>query len=165
MRFPIDVFFLAADGRVLRIVPGVRPGRVVGCREADAVIEVPAPERVRIRPSMAQVRSSSNRLADALNPRVPIYRDAYNEYFVFILSAVGAAVIAPVVFYIAMAFSDLWGLLVFAIACAVLELALIFGIARPQMQPQERVGWALLWGFTAFVLGLAFYELVAKTTL
>jgi hypothetical protein len=113
---------------------------------------------------MAQA-SSSNRLADALDPRVPIYRDAYNEYFVFILSAVGASVIAPVVFYIAMAFSDLWGLLPFAVACAALELALIFGIARPQMQPQERIGWALLWGLTAFVLGLAFYELVAKTTL
>jgi uncharacterized membrane protein (UPF0127 family) len=49
MRFPIDVIFLAADNRVLRIVPGVPPRRVVGCREASAVIEVPAPERVRIR--------------------------------------------------------------------------------------------------------------------
>jgi hypothetical protein len=107
----------------------------------------------------------SNRLGDALNPRVPIYRDAYNEYFVFVLSATGASVIAPVVLYIAMAFSDLWGSLVFAAACVVLELAMIFGIARPQMKPQERVGWALLWGTTAALLGLAFYELVAKPTL
>lgn len=165
MRFPIDVLFLDAHGEIVRIAEGVPPGRVVRCRGADSVIEVPAPERVRIPPAMAQPASSPNRLADALNPRVPIYRDAYNEYFVFILSAVGAAVIAPVVFYIAMAFSDLWGLLVFGVACALLELALIFGLARPQMRPQERVGWALLWGVTAFLLGLAFYELVAKPTL
>ncbi len=116
-------------------------------------------------PAAMAGQASTNRLADALNPRVPIYRDAYNEYFVFILSAVGASVIAPVVFYIAMAFSDLWGLLVFAVACALLELVLIFGIARPQMKPQERLGWALLWGVTAFLLGLAFYELVARPTL
>jgi hypothetical protein len=109
--------------------------------------------------------TQGNRLGDALNPRVPIYRDAYNEYFVFILSAVGASVIAPVLFYVAMALTDLWGLLPFAAACVLLELALIFGIARPQMKPQERLGWALLWGFTAGMLGLAFYELVAKTTL
>jgi uncharacterized membrane protein (UPF0127 family) len=28
MRFPIDVAFCAGDGRVLRVVPAVRPGRV-----------------------------------------------------------------------------------------------------------------------------------------
>jgi len=28
------------------------------------------------------------------------------------------------------------------------------------MKPRERVGWALLWGFTAAVLGAAFWELV-----
>jgi uncharacterized protein len=161
MRFALDLVFLDADGAVVKRVAGVGPGRVVACRRAVAVVELPAGGDGRM-PDMA---NEQNRLANALNPRVPIYRDAYNEYFVFILSALGASVIAPVVFYIAMAFTDLWGLLVFAGACVVLELVLIFGLARPQMKPQERVGWALLWGFTAAALGLAFYELVAKPTL
>jgi hypothetical protein len=41
-----------------------------------------------------------------------------------------------------------------------LELALIFGVARPAMKPREKAGWALLWGFTAAVMGAAFWELV-----
>jgi FtsH-binding integral membrane protein len=114
---------------------------------------------------MPGMANEQNRLAKALNPAVPIYRDAYNEYFVFVLSALGASVICPVVFYIVMAFTDLWGLVPFAAACVVLELVLIFGLARPQMKPQERAGWGLLWGFTAAALGLAFYELVAKPTI
>jgi hypothetical protein len=73
-----------------------------------------------------------HRLRSAFDPRVPIYRDAYNEYFVFLLSAVGASTIAPVVFYIAMAITDLWGLIPFAAACVALELLMIFGIARPR---------------------------------
>jgi hypothetical protein len=161
MRFPIDVVFLDASGRVLRRVEAVGSGRVVGHRGAAGVVETVAGRNGRI-PGMA---NEQNRLANALNPRVPIYRDAYNEYFVFILSALGASVIAPVLFYIIMAFTDLWGLLVFAAACVVLELVLIFGLARPQMKPQERAGWALLWGFAAAALGLAFYELVAKPTI
>ena len=161
MRFEIELVFLDAEGRVVRHEPGVPPRRMVSCRGAVAVVELPAGRGGRI-PEMA---NEQNRLANALNPRVPIYRDAYNEYFVFILSALGASVIAPIVFYIAMAFTDLWGLLVFAGACVLLELVLIFGLARPQMKLPERVGWALLWGFTAAMLGLAFYELVAKPTL
>ena len=42
----------------------------------------------------------------------------------------------------------------------VLELVLIFGLARPQMKPVERVQWSLLWGFAAAALGAAFWELV-----
>lgn len=161
MRFALDLVFLDARGRVVGRARGVPPRRVVVCRGAAAVAELPAGRDG----TMAAMAHEQNRLADALNPRVPIYRDAYNEYFVFILSALGASVIAPIVFYIAMAFTDLWGLLAFAGACVALELVLIFGIARPQMKPQERVGWALLWGFMAAMLGLAFYELVAKSTL
>jgi uncharacterized membrane protein (UPF0127 family) len=161
MRFALDLIFLDAEGRTVRRVTGVKPGRLVTCRHAVAVVELKAGRDGRM-PDMA---NEQNRLANALNPRVPIYRDAYNEYFVFLLSALGASVIAPVIFYIVMAFTDLWGLLVFAGACVLLELVMIFGLARPQMKPQERVGWALLWGFTAAALGLAFYELVAKPTL
>lgn len=42
MRFAIDVTFVDRDGRELRTVRGVRPGRVVSCRRAAAAIEAPA---------------------------------------------------------------------------------------------------------------------------
>ena len=45
------------------------------------------------------------------------------------------------------------------------ELAVIFGLARPQMQPRERLGWVALWGFTTAVMAVAFYYLVAEPTL
>jgi hypothetical protein len=48
----------------------------------------------------------------------------------------------------------------FVVISVVLELVLIFGLARPQMKPVERVQWSLLWGFTAAALGAAFWELV-----
>jgi hypothetical protein len=96
---------------------------------------------------------------------VPIYRDAYNEYFMLVLSAGGAAAGTQVPLYIVMALTDLWGVVPFVAACVVFELAVIFGLARPQMTPQERVGWALLWSFATAVLAVAFYYLVAKPTL
>ena len=45
----------------------------------------------------------SNRFAAALDPRVPIYRDSYNEYFVALLSIGGAAAGTQVSLYIVMA--------------------------------------------------------------
>ncbi len=42
MRFALDVFFLDAEGRVLRAELAVPPGRVLICRAADAVLELPA---------------------------------------------------------------------------------------------------------------------------
>lgn len=112
---------------------------------------------------MADERSS--RLLAGLDPRRPLYRDTYNEYLVLLLSAVGAAVVAPVGFYIVMAITGLWSAVVFVAACVGLELLLIFGIGRPQMKPVERAGWALLWGATAAVLAVCFYYLVAEPTL
>jgi hypothetical protein len=47
----------------------------------------------------------------------------------------------------------------------VFELAVIFGIARPQMKPLERVGWVLLWGALTAALAACFYYLVAEPTL
>jgi hypothetical protein len=47
----------------------------------------------------------------------------------------------------------------------VFELAVIFGLARPQMLPRERLGWVLLWGVTTAVMAVAFYYLVAEPTL
>jgi hypothetical protein len=106
-----------------------------------------------------------NRLAVALDPRQPIYRDTYNEYFVLILSAGGAAAGTQVPLYLLMAITGIWNVGVFVAACVVFELAVIFGLARPRMEPRERVGWVVLWGFTTALLALAFYYLVAEPTL
>lgn len=42
MRFPIDVVFIDRDERVLRIVPAMRPWRVVSHWHAHAVVELAA---------------------------------------------------------------------------------------------------------------------------
>jgi uncharacterized membrane protein (UPF0127 family) len=162
MRFALDVVFLDAAGNVLQAVVGVPPWRVVSCREAVAVLEVPAAGRGMI-PFVAD--EHRNRFVEALDPRRPIYRDTYNEYFVMALSAGGAAAGTQVPLYIVMAITGLWSLPVFVAACMVFELAVIFGVARPQMTPIERVGWAALWGVATAVLAFCFYELVAKPTL
>ena len=106
-----------------------------------------------------------NRLLEALDPRVPIYRDTYNEYFVMVLSAGGAAAGTQVPLYILMAITGLWSVGVFVAACVVFELGVIFGVARPQMKPHERAGWATLWGFATAALSVCFYYLVADPTL
>ena len=162
MRFAIDVVFLDAGGRVVRVVTGVRPGRVVTCRRAAAVLELRAGGSATM-PAMAE--GQRNRLAEALDPRVPIYRDTYNEYFVFLLSAGGAVAGTQVPLYIVMAITGLWSVWVFVAACVVFELAVIFGLARPQMKPQERVMWAAAWAAATGALAFAFYYLVAEPTL
>lgn len=100
------------------------------------------------------------KLSTALDPRTRIYRDPFNELVVFVVSATGAALIAPCLLLVVGAFAGEIGLGVFVAACVAIELLLIFGLARPQMKPAERVGWALLWGFTAAALGAAFWDLV-----
>ena len=107
----------------------------------------------------------ARRLAAALDPRQPIYRDAYNEYFMFVLSAGGAAAGTQVPLYIVMALTDLWSPVVFVLACVAFELIVIFGLARPQMRAVERIAWAVLWSGATAALALAFYHLVAKPTL
>ena len=42
MRFRLDLYWLDARGEVVRVDHGVPPWRVVGCRAARCVIEVPA---------------------------------------------------------------------------------------------------------------------------
>jgi hypothetical protein len=144
-------------------VRGVWPGRVVSCRGSAGVLELPAAGNGMI-PGVAN-QAFANRFRQALDPRVPIYRDTYNEYLVLVLSAGGAAAGTQVPLYILMAITGLWGLVPFVLACVVFELAVIFGLARPQMQPQERLGWVLLWGATTAMMAVFFYELVAKPTL
>ena len=108
---------------------------------------------------------SPNRFLVALDPRQPIYRDSYNEYFVFVLSAGGALAGTQVPLYILMAITGLWSVWVFVPACIVFELAVIFGLARPQMEPHERVGWVVMWAVATGVMAVLFYYLVADPTL
>jgi uncharacterized membrane protein (UPF0127 family) len=42
MLFRLDLYFLDADGEVLREVTRVGPGRVVSCRHAESVVEIPS---------------------------------------------------------------------------------------------------------------------------
>jgi uncharacterized protein len=42
MRFAIDVVFLDAELRVTKVVAGLRPWRMAGCRGAKAALELPA---------------------------------------------------------------------------------------------------------------------------
>jgi hypothetical protein len=158
MRFPLDLIWLDRDGRVLRVDEAVPPWRVRSCRDAAAVLEAGR------MPAMAEPQRSK-RFAMALDPRVPIYRDSYNEYFVLVLSAGGAAAGTQVPLYIVMAITGIWNVGVFVAACVVFELAVIFGLARPQMQPRERAGWVVLWGAATAIMALAFYYLVAEPTL
>ena len=41
MRFPVDLVFLARDGRVLELRRSVQPRRIVRCSGATAVLELP----------------------------------------------------------------------------------------------------------------------------
>ena len=104
-------------------------------------------------------------LGAAFDPRRRIYRDPFNELVVFVVSAVGAAIVAPVALLVVGAFTGEFSFFAFVGACVLIELLLIFGIARPAMKPHEAVGWALLWGFSAAVMGAAFWELVFSTVL
>jgi hypothetical protein len=109
---------------------------------------------------IAPVEGSISKLTAAIDPRRPIYRDAFNEIFVLVLSATGAAVVIPVLLLIIGALTSKLSLGLFVAISAAAELFLIFGLGRPQMKPHERVGWALLWGFGAAALGAAFWALV-----
>lgn len=44
MRFPLDLFFLDGEGRVIAVRRRVPPRRVVWQRGAKAVLEIPSPE-------------------------------------------------------------------------------------------------------------------------
>jgi uncharacterized membrane protein (UPF0127 family) len=176
MRFALDLVWLDDQARVLRVDRGVGPGRVRSCRAAAAVLELPHGMIPAVAETGEQKREESQPVGDApddtgqrtraaLDPRQRIYRDRFNEYFVFALSATGAGVIAPVVLYIVMAFTGLWTWWGFALACVAVELVLIFGIARPQMKRHEAAGWAALWSFMTGVLAVCFFFLVASSTL
>ena len=177
MRFALDLVWLDRSGNVVAIDDRVPPLRVRTRRSAAGVIEAPAGEgqcaaaawdaarRSGFIPPMAQTQEGPNRWVEAFDPRVPLYRDTYNEYLVFVVSAIGAVAGTQVPLYLVMALTDLWPVEVFVPACVVFEVAVIFGIARPQMKPNERIAWAALWGVATAVLALCFYYLVAEPTL
>jgi uncharacterized membrane protein (UPF0127 family) len=50
MRFALDLFFLDREGRVIEVKRRVPPRRVVWCRGAVAVLEIPAAEGGEICP-------------------------------------------------------------------------------------------------------------------
>ena len=161
MRFALDVVFLDASGQPIRIERSVPPRRLMCEPRAVAVLETPAGEGEM----MLAMANRDSKLLAALDPRTPIYRDTYNEYFVFVLSAGGAAAGTQVPLYILMAITGKWSIGVFVAACVVFELAVIFGVARPQMKSHERAGWAVLWGAATAGLAACFYYLVVNPTL
>ncbi|WP_051222107.1 DUF192 domain-containing protein [Conexibacter woesei] len=56
MRFPLDLHWLDAGGRTIRVDRDVGPGRLRACRSARAVVEVPSVERpVRGRSSRSRL--------------------------------------------------------------------------------------------------------------
>jgi uncharacterized membrane protein (UPF0127 family) len=178
MRFAVDLIWLGRGGRIVRVDRAVPPYRVRCCRAAIEVLEVEAGRAHGMIPGMAaeepthsepvgqtSPEEARGRMRAGFDPRQRIYRDPFNEYFVFVLSASGASVVAPLMLYIAMAISGLWSVVVFVAAATVLELVLIFGVGRPAMKRHEAGGWALLWGFTAAVLALCFFYLVAEPTI
>ena len=48
MRFPIDIVFLDADNRVMRVSADTRPWRTAATRKARAVLELAAGEAMRV---------------------------------------------------------------------------------------------------------------------
>jgi hypothetical protein len=112
---------------------------------------------------IAPMESSSqpeHKLGAAFDPRRALQRDPFNEIFVLVLSATAAGVVVPGILLLVGVFAGRLDLLPFVGISIVAEVVLIFGVGRPQMKPHERLGWALLWGFTAALLGAAFWSLV-----
>jgi len=104
--------------------------------------------------------SATTKLATGLDPRKRIYRSRFNEYFLFIASASGAALQVPIVMLIVIAFTGMLNIGVYLVASVLIELFIIFALARPQMKPKERAGWAALWAFATAAFGVCFYYLV-----
>ena len=100
-----------------------------------------------------------SKLGAVFDPRARIYRDPFNELVVFVVSAAGAGVLVPTVLTVIGALFGKWDFVPFVVASVLLELGLIFLHLRPAMKPKEKLGWGLLWGFSAAVLGAAFWEL------
>ena len=42
MKYDLHLLFLAGDGKILKVMPHVPPGRMASCRGAASVLEIPA---------------------------------------------------------------------------------------------------------------------------
>src|SRR5215210_1966464 len=76
MRFALDLVWLDRRGHVVAVDEGVPPNRGRRRGDAVAVLEVPAGLGSEMIHAMAEAQR--NRFLEALDPRVPIYRDTYN---------------------------------------------------------------------------------------
>jgi hypothetical protein len=110
-------------------------------------------------------RDQRKGIGAAFDPRARMYRDPFNEYLVFSLSAAGASVGVPMILLTVGALTERFGLGVFLLASVLLEWFFIFAVGRPQMKRHEAAAWALLWGTAAALFGLCFYYLVFKEVL
>jgi hypothetical protein len=108
-------------------------------------------------------RQTERKLAAAFDPRIPLYRDAFNEQLVFTLSAAGAVAGVPVILLVVGAIFGRLNPAVFVVASVLLEWFFIFGVGRPQMTSRQALGWAALWGSTAAVFAVCFFYLVVKS--
>lgn len=99
-------------------------------------------------------------LATGLDPRRALHRNRFNEYFVFLASATGAAIQVPLVMLVLSLVIGKLDLVTYLAISVAIELFIIFALARPMMKPKEAVGWALLWAATTAVFGFCFYYLV-----
>ncbi len=102
-------------------------------------------------------RQTEKKVVAAFDPRIPLYRDPFNEQLVFTLSAAGASFGIPVMLLIAGVILGHFGLGIFLLASVLLEWFHIFVVGRPQMKPNEAVAWAALWGVAAAFFGVCFY--------
>lgn len=110
-------------------------------------------------------RDQRKGLGAAFDPRTRMYRDSFNEYLVFSLSAAGAAIGVPMILLLVGALTQRFALVVFLVASVLLEWFFIFAVGRPQMKRQEAVAWGLLWGGAALFFALCFYYLVFREVL
>ena len=151
MRFALDSVWLDGDGRVVDVEEAVRPWRVRRAVTPPRCWRFPPAEAGAPPPPSAleECRSWPNRSATGWQSRstrrVPIYRDTYNEYFVLVLSAGGAAAGTQAPLYLVMAITGIWNVRhLDRRLCVVFEFVAIFGLARPQMQPRERLAGCAL---------------------
>ncbi len=105
-------------------------------------------------------RQEQRKLIAAFDPRIPLYRDAFNEQLVFTLSAAGAVAGVPVILLLVGAIFGRLSPAAFIVVSVLLEWFFIFGVGRPQMTQRQALAWAALWGSTAAAFGACFYYLV-----
>ncbi len=108
-------------------------------------------------------RQDQRKIAAAFDPRIPLYRDHFNEQLVFTLSAAGAVAAVPVILLLFGAVFGRLGAPVFVVGSVLLEWFFIFAVGRPQMSQRQALAWAALWGSLAALFGVCFYYWVVLT--